>query len=340
MSFTSGVFSLVAGNPVVTGTTISSTWANNTLTDIATGLSTCVLKDGTQTVTANLPIGGFKLTGLSAGTVTGNSLRWDEVFSLANGAINEAQGADIASSGTINLTTASGNYVKVTGTTTITAITLAQGAQRVVVFTGALTLTNGASLILPGGANITTAAGDAAIFRGEAASVVRCVFYMKAASITATLAGTETLTNKTLTTPTLTSPVINTSVTGTAIATQAQQETGTATDVLVTPGRQQFHKGHPKAWASVDQSGVQTIHDSYGVTSIADAGVGATTVNFTTSFSSVNVCVVGGAYHGAGTAQILRLDSIVAASLQMQSVDASFNAVDSAFAAVACLGDI
>lgn len=56
MSFSSGTFSLFTpGNPVVTGTTIASTWANNTLNDIATGLSTAVLKDGTQTATARIP---------------------------------------------------------------------------------------------------------------------------------------------------------------------------------------------------------------------------------------------------------------------------------------------
>lgn len=93
------------------------------------------------------------------------------------GALNEAQGANIASAATVNLTTATGNYVHITGTTTITAITLAQGAPRTVVFDGALTLTNGASLLLPTGANITTAAGDTAVFRGEATGVVRCVVY-------------------------------------------------------------------------------------------------------------------------------------------------------------------
>ena len=56
MPFSSGTFSLVSGNPVVTGTTISSTWANNTLSDIASnGLSLCVLLDGTQTPTAAIP---------------------------------------------------------------------------------------------------------------------------------------------------------------------------------------------------------------------------------------------------------------------------------------------
>lgn len=97
--------------------------------------------------------------------------------------INEQQGADIASASTVNLTTATGNYVNITGTTAITAITLAQGARRTVKFAGALTLTNGASLILPGGANITTAAGDTATFIGEAAGVVRCVQYQLASGL-------------------------------------------------------------------------------------------------------------------------------------------------------------
>lgn len=91
--------------------------------------------------------------------------------------LNEAQGADIASSGTINLDTATGNVIDVTGTTTINVITLSQGREATVRFTGALTLTHGASLVLPGAANIITAAGDFALFRGYAAGVVRCVMF-------------------------------------------------------------------------------------------------------------------------------------------------------------------
>lgn len=88
-----------------------------------------------------------------------------------------SHGADIASASTINLDTATGDLVDVTGTTAITAITLAEGEERTVRFTGILTLTHGASLVLPGSANITTAAGDFAIFRGYASGVVRCVSY-------------------------------------------------------------------------------------------------------------------------------------------------------------------
>lgn len=127
---------------------------------------------GTKTAwTVSLTVPGGVTLG--ANTFTGPQ-------TMSGAAVNEAHGADIASAATINLTTATGNMVDVTGTTAITAITLADGAERTVRFTGALILTNGASLVLPGGANITTAAGDFAVFRGYAAGVVRCVAYTKA----------------------------------------------------------------------------------------------------------------------------------------------------------------
>lgn len=82
MSFSAGVFSInTAGQPVVTGTVISSTAFNALTADLATGLSTCVLKDGTQTITGNLPMASFKLTGLGAGTAAGDSVRWQQLNS-------------------------------------------------------------------------------------------------------------------------------------------------------------------------------------------------------------------------------------------------------------------
>lgn len=64
----SGIYSLPAGNPVVTGTTISSTTHNTTLTDIANALTASIAKDGQTTPTANLPMGGFKHTGVASGS--------------------------------------------------------------------------------------------------------------------------------------------------------------------------------------------------------------------------------------------------------------------------------
>lgn len=101
--------------------------------------------------------------------------------------INEVHGADIASASTIDLTNTTGNFINVTGTVTITAITLPDGYERLVRFTGILTLTNGSNLLLPGAANITTAAGDTAVFRGGASNVVYCTVYQRLASKVTTL---------------------------------------------------------------------------------------------------------------------------------------------------------
>jgi hypothetical protein len=90
--------------------------------------------------------------------------------------VETAKGAAVASAATTDIwSNADGNLVHVTGTTTITSFGTAPqaGAQRVVVFDGALTLTNGANLILPGGANITTAAGDMAVVYAESATQFR-----------------------------------------------------------------------------------------------------------------------------------------------------------------------
>lgn len=81
MSFNgSGTFQInTAGQPVVAGTVITATAFNALTADLATGLSTCVTKDGQTTVTANLPMGGNKLTGLGAGTLATDSARLSQV---------------------------------------------------------------------------------------------------------------------------------------------------------------------------------------------------------------------------------------------------------------------
>jgi hypothetical protein len=65
----SGIYSLATGNPVVTGATISSTWANASLSDIATALTGSIASDGQTTVTNNLPMGNYAHTGVAAATV-------------------------------------------------------------------------------------------------------------------------------------------------------------------------------------------------------------------------------------------------------------------------------
>jgi hypothetical protein len=66
----SGTFDVYTpGNPVVTGTAISSTAFNATMTDIATGLSNTLTRDGQAPAIANIPMGNHKITGLANGTL-------------------------------------------------------------------------------------------------------------------------------------------------------------------------------------------------------------------------------------------------------------------------------
>ena len=67
----SGTYSLPAGNPVVTATTIASSWANTTLTDVANALTQSLSKDGQTAMTGNLVMGGNSITGLSSLTMSG-----------------------------------------------------------------------------------------------------------------------------------------------------------------------------------------------------------------------------------------------------------------------------
>lgn len=70
----SGTFTLVAGNPVVTGTTISSTVHNNTLNDIRDQITNSVAADGQTTMTNDLKLGTNKITGVSNATTRTDGL--------------------------------------------------------------------------------------------------------------------------------------------------------------------------------------------------------------------------------------------------------------------------
>jgi hypothetical protein len=93
------------------------------------------------------------------------------------------QGADIASAATINLPSASGDYVRVTGTTNISNLgSGVAGMVRTVEFTGILTLIyNSTNLILPGAVNMVTAPNDVAIFRCRGGNAWICISYQTAA---------------------------------------------------------------------------------------------------------------------------------------------------------------
>lgn len=71
-----GTYSLPAGNPVVTGTTITTTWANSTLSDIAQGITDSLDRNGRGSMAAQLRLldGTVSTPGIGYGNETNTGL--------------------------------------------------------------------------------------------------------------------------------------------------------------------------------------------------------------------------------------------------------------------------
>lgn len=151
MSFNgSGTFVINStGQPVVTGTVISSTMFNALTADLATGLSTAFCKDGQSTPTANLPMGGFKLTGLGVATTTGDALSYGQAATVttlnATTSLTVAalSGITKATAGLLSAATAGTDYAKPDTASTWTAKQTFSGSSSV----NAMVLTNAAETI-------------------------------------------------------------------------------------------------------------------------------------------------------------------------------------------------
>jgi len=173
----SGTYNLLTNswNPATNGVSATAVDWQNLINDVASALTQSLSADGQTPMTGNLNAGNNKLTGLAAGSATGDSLRWEQLFS-------QGQPANLASAATTDIGAQNTVLLNITGTTTITSFGTNYNGPRYLRFDGVLTLThNATTLILPGGANITTAAGDSAIVvpNGTPANGWRVVGYQR-----------------------------------------------------------------------------------------------------------------------------------------------------------------
>lgn len=168
----------------VPGTTIRAVQHNTPIADIIQMLTGSLARNGTGGMLADLAMGGFKITGLSDGTSAQDAVTKAQLDAKLGGLPQLGAWTNVASASTVNLGALASRNLVITGTTTITSFGTAGAADNVpylLRFSGILTLTNGASLILPGGANIVTAAGDVAVVVHDTASVWRVAVYSRAA---------------------------------------------------------------------------------------------------------------------------------------------------------------
>lgn len=138
-----------------------------------------------------------------SGTVI-DPLDWNELFTDIEAAINALSGGktaeivDVASASTCDIGAGASYRVRITGTTTITSLGAVANCFRVVHFAAALTINhNATTLILPGGANVTFAAGDSMIASSDGSGNWRALF-VQLGGVAVTTAGVQTLSNKTL----------------------------------------------------------------------------------------------------------------------------------------------
>jgi hypothetical protein len=214
----------------------------------------------------------------------------------------------LASAATTDIGAQTSPFVRITGTTTITSFGSNYNGPRFVSFAGALTLThNATSLILPGGANITTAADDCAIVVPNAATPNgwRVVAYMVAAltpgaasSILGTLGIGQGGTGQT--TAAAAFNALKQAATDSAsgaveLATTAEAQTGTDTARAVTPaGLGATVLGMGQTWQDVTGSRTSgtTYTNNTGRTikaAISVQGTTGATVNCTLTVAGVQI---------------------------------------------------
>lgn len=264
----SGTYSLVSGNPVTTGSTISSTWANNTLSDIATALTGSIAADGQTPITGNLMMSGYKHTGAGSANASGQYL----VYGQSSAAL-----ADLTLSGALN----------VTGVVTmvVPSAVLINDSTSYIADNGDATkrLAFQASGITTGTTRTWTVgnySGIPAVPVDEGAAN-QCLI--------SSGAGTQ---------PTWGSPTIaDNSV------TTAKILDGNVTAAKLSGGQSGSAPIYGcRAWVNFNGTGTPAIRASGNVTSITDHGTGDYTINFTTAMPDANYAVVGSTSYTPGGA--------------------------------------
>lgn len=211
-------------------------------------------------------------------------------------------GSTIVSASTVDLSTADGYCVPVSGSATVTGLgTEVSGMEYLLTTTGTQVWKNSSALLLPGAADLTAVAGDCLLAHSNGSGNWIIPFFQKLNGQPLVFKDIRSITSTATPTGSYEIPMfssdssVNTRATVSALlgslsASQAQMESASLTSVLATPGNINWHPGAAKAWVSFNGTTTPSIRASYNISSVTRAATGDYTVNFITPFSSINYC--------------------------------------------------
>jgi hypothetical protein len=269
----SGTYSVV--NTFVSGNTITAAGHNDNWSDIATEMTNSVAADGQTSMTGALK--GYAGTVSAPGYTFASDTNCgfyrigaDNIGAACAGAkVLDISATGLGVTGTLTSSGAiTATSTTITAGTTLTAGTIAfsgNGTKTAPSF--AFTSDTDTGLYRAGADNPAMSAGDTKIQEWTTTGT----------TVTGTLTATGALSAA--------------SVTGSMVAAQSDQETGTSTTLVVTPGRQHFHQSAAKCWLKCDHNGA-LASPSYNITSVADTGAGVVTVTIATDFDDADYAVI------------------------------------------------
>ena len=269
----------------------------------ATGLSTCITKDGQTTVTAAIPFNNQRITGLADATASADALN-RQTADVRYRAIGFGLTATVGSSAlTLTLTNSDGTAISATAPVTarMRSATAATGSAT------ARTMTAGPTLTVSSGSTLGTtsaAAFDLYVALFDDAGTVRLGVINNAGAQTSAVEGVASATSEGGAGAADSARVwySNAAVTSKAylIVGRLQFSSGQATagtwatapDAIdlgvqstIDPNIMQ---GTAKAWANVNGTGTVAVRDSFNISSFVDNSVGNYTFNFSVAFPNAN----------------------------------------------------
>ena len=198
-----------------------------------------------------------------------------------------AHGVDIASAATLDLSTATGSLVRITGTTATSAVTLSTGQTVTCIAVGAWPLTyHATNNPVQGGASYTCAAGDVVLYSKDGAGVIHCVVFKADGTAVASAASTTVPVRQTV----LSGPVDSSgfSAFGGATGSTTVTATGTLKATAAVGGDANYTGSITNpSWTGLSTNG--TMYLFLDITSVGVVTTGSTTLEPTYRWGGADV---------------------------------------------------